>query len=228
MASVLIVVAHPDDEVLGCGATAAKLSEAGHDVWCTILCSDADARHKRPSSDELQADTDAALARVGIRQVTPGAFPNIQLNTVPTLQVVQHIESAIEQVGATTLFTHHPHDLNDDHLHTSRATQAAARLFQRREGIPRLQQLYFMEVPSSSDWAFPGTQQSFRADTFVEIGKAGVERKLAALAAYRDVMRSFPHPRSREVIEGLAAYRGGQAGMDYAEAFQTAFNLLSV
>jgi LmbE family N-acetylglucosaminyl deacetylase len=226
--STLIVVAHPDDEVLGCGATAAALSEAGHEVYCTILCGEADARRHRPQDEELKADTLDALTTVGIEPATPGSFPNIRLNTVPHLELVQFIESAIVETGATTIFTHHPNDLNDDHLHTSRACQAAARLFQRREGVPRLRSLYFMEILSSTDWAFPGVNDAFRPDTFFEIGRSGLERKLEALAAYRGVMRDYPHPRSREALEGLAALRGGQAGMAYAEAFQTAFNTIAI
>ena len=226
--SVLIVVAHPDDEVLGCGATAAALADAGHSVHCLILCGSADARRHRPDDDELVSDTLKSHAVLGLRPLPSGPFPNIRLNTVPHIELVQFIERAIEEVGATTIFTHHPHDLNDDHLHTSRACQAAARLFQRKREVPRLQNLYYMEVLSSSDWAFPGTQEAFRANAYFEVGVEGVERKLEALSVYRNVMREYPHPRSREAIEGLARYRGGQAGMHHAEAFQTAFHALSL
>lgn len=224
MRNVLIVVAHPDDEVLGAGATAAALAAQGFSVRTCMLSGKADARRNRPDVIELQADAYRAQTILGIGEPILGDFPNIRFNLVPHLELVQFIETAIVETQANVIFTHHPHDLNNDHLHTSLACQAAARLFQRRGGIPRLQALYFMEILSSTDWSFPGTQQPFRADTFFPIEDT-LERKIEALRSYRGVMRDFPHPRSEEILRGLAAYRGGQAGVRYAEAFQTAFRL---
>lgn len=224
--SVLIVVSHPDDEVLGCGATAAALAAAGVPVRSCILVGDADARGQRPELEQFKAHTNEAQRILGLDAPILGPFPNIRLNTVPHLELVQFIERAIEQTGADTVFTHHPGDINDDHKHTSSACQAAARLFQRRSGVAPLKALYFMEILSATDWTFPGGA-AFHADTFFEIGEDLLERKLQALATYQGVMREFPHPRSREILTGHAAYRGGQAGMRYAEAFQTAFHALS-
>lgn len=223
--SVLIVVAHPDDEVLGVGATAAALAARGFSVHACMLSGKADARRNRPDVPELQADVYHAQDILGVGEPILGDFPNIRFNTVPHLELVQFIEAAIVETQANVIFTHHPHDLNNDHLHTSLACQAAARLFQRREDAPRLQALYFMEILSSTDWSFPGSQHPFRADTFFPIEDT-LERKIEALRAYRGVMRNFPHPRSEEILRSLAAYRGGQAGVRYAEAFQTAFRLL--
>jgi LmbE family N-acetylglucosaminyl deacetylase len=104
----------------------------------------------------------------------------------------------------------------------SRATQAAVRLWQRGASVPPLRRLYFMEVPSSTDWALDPSRRDFRPDTFIEIGDR-IELKLAALAKYRGVMRPHPHPRSPEVIRALATLRGAQAGFRNAEAFQTGF-----
>jgi hypothetical protein len=83
-----------------------------------------------------------------------------------------------------------------------------------------------MEVPSATDWTFP-SGNAFRADSFAELGEENLKKKLRALEAYRGVMRDFPHPRSREIVTGLAAFRGGQAGMKYAEAFQIAFHAIA-
>ena len=220
--STLIVVAHPDDEVLGCGATGSALAAAGVPVRACMLCANADARGARPTDADLLADTHRAQRLLGFGEPILGSFPNIRLNTVPHLELVQFIEKAILETGATTLFTHHPGDINDDHLHTSRACLAAARLFQRRPGVPRLRHLYYMEILSSTDWSFPGTGTRFEADTFFEI-EDHLARKCEALRAYRGVVRDFPHPRSEEIVRSLAACRGGQSGMRYAEAFQTAF-----
>jgi len=220
--SVLVVVAHPDDEVLGCGAAGAALAAQGHSVRACFLSGQAEARGGRPEGTELHDDMNRAQALLGFGAPILGEFPNIRLNAVPQLEVVRFIENAILETQAQVIFTHHPADLNDDHVQTAKACMAAARLFQRRPNIASLRRLYLMEILSSTDWAFPGGMESFRADTFVEAAPY-IDQKLAALRAYRGVMRPFPHPRSEEVVRGLAAYRGGQAGLNFAEAFQTAF-----
>lgn len=221
--SVLIVVSHPDDEVLGAGATACALASRGVKVHACILSGRVDARQYRPEIAQLHEDIDRAQEILGLDKPILGDFPNIHFNSVPHLELVQFIESAMVETGADVIFTHHPGDLNNDHLHTSAACQAAARLFQRRPDVPRLRGLFFMEILSSTDWAFPGATNSFQADTFFPVQDT-LDKKIAALHAYRGVMRDFPHPRSEEILRGLAAYRGGQAGMHYAEAFQTAFH----
>ena len=223
--SVLVVVAHPDDEVLGCGGTLAKLASVGISARVCILVGDVEARANRPEAAELRLETQRAQEILGIDPPVMGFFPNIRLNTVPHVELVQFIENAIEETRADLIFTHHPGDLNDDHVLTSRACQAAARLFQRKPNLPRLRGLYYMEVPSATDWALsPGP--GFRADTFVELGEGSLGKKIKALHCYGGVMRDFPHPRSEQVIRGLAACRGAQAGMDHAEAFESAFSAL--
>ena len=137
--------------------------------------------------------------------------------------MVQFIEKTIETTGAEIIFTHHPSDLNIDHQKTSMACQAAARLFQRKSGVTRLSGLYYMEVPSSTDWKFPNNQTPFAPNTFIELKDVFLEKKLSALACYKNVMRPFPHPRSHELIRSLATIRGSQSGLDFAEAFECAF-----
>lgn len=225
--SYLIVVAHPDDEVLGAGATIYRLSQVGKDVNVCILSGQAMARAKRPGDKELQDDMEACLGMLGVKQVMKGDFPNIKLNTVPHLELVQFIEKAIRDTGAEIIITHHPADLNNDHLHTSLACQEAARLFQRTDNCPPLRELLFMEVPSATEWSLNAAMNAFRPDTFIEVGEEGIEKKIEALSQYRNVMRAYPHPRSREGIMGLAAFRGGQSGCNYAEAFQTAIRRVS-
>jgi LmbE family N-acetylglucosaminyl deacetylase len=224
--SVLIVVAHPDDEVLGCGGTVAALTAQGVKVQSCILSGQVSARWSRPELSELFEDIETAQRIVGAGEPILGDFPNIELNTVPHLRLVQFIEQAIISTGADTIFTHHPGDLNNDHLHTSLACQAAVRLFQRRKDVQPLKALYYMEIPSSTDWAFSGSGSEFRPDFFVELGESFLDAKIRAIAAYRGVMRPYPHPRSQDVLRALAVYRGGQAGLHYAEGFQTAFRAM--
>jgi len=219
--NILFVVAHPDDEVLGAGATIHKLVREGHKVAVATMANHAAARAN--ISATLASDQEKAFAILGVAKSYEGGFPNIRMNTVPHLSLVQFIEQAIQDWNADSIFTHHPSDTNNDHVMTSYAAQAASRLFQRKEGIKQLKQFIYMEVPSSTEWSFDSSANRFSPNMFVEVGKEGVETKLKALAAYSGVMRSYPHPRSAEAIMGLAAYRGVQAGCNYAEAFESVF-----
>ena len=224
----LLVVAHPDDEVLGAGAAIYKLTKEGHTVHACILSAEANARAHRPEDDELAADIAASTSLIGISQRYCGSFPNIQLNNVPHLHLVQFIEKAIIESNADVIITHHPSDTNNDHLHTSLACQAALRLFQRRPDVKPIRELWFMEVLSSSEWNINPAIAGFVPNTFVEIGEEGIEKKLAALALYRGVMRPYPHPRSEEALRALATYRGAQAGLNLAEAFQCGFRRIEL
>lgn len=219
--NILFVVAHPDDEILGAGATIYKLVRQGHKVAVCTMVKDAAARDNL--SETLRSDQERAFEIIGVHKAYNGEFPNIRMNTVPHLELVKFIEKAIEDFGADSIFTHHPSDTNNDHVMTSYAAQAASRLFQRRSGMPPLKQFIYMEVPSSTEWSFDSSANRFEPNLFVEIGKAGLDVKIKALEAYKGVMRPFPHPRSEEAIMGLAAYRGVQAGCFYAEAFESVF-----
>lgn len=219
----LIVVAHPDDEILGFGGAGAKLVSRGEIVQPIILCGNVDARTLRPTDEQLFADMTAANTMLGFAPPVLGSFPNIRMNTVPHLEVVQFIEDQIARFHPTRIFTHHPSDLNNDHTQIAHACLAASRLFQRRSDIPAPRAVHLGEIPSSTDWAFGGVRPQFTPNTYVEIGDY-LDRKIAALGCYSNVMRDFPHPRSPEVLRGLAAVRGGESGLHYAEAFQTVFS----
>ena len=219
----LIVVAHPDDEILGAGATIYKLVRDGHLVHVCILSGEVNARKNRPSINQLNIDVNKSLNILGVEKLIKGNFPNIEFNTVPHLELVKFIEKTIIDTKAEVILTHHPADLNNDHLHTSLACQAAVRLFQRNPDINPIKELLFMEVLSATDWALNKSVHQFNPNTYVEVGKEAIDKKIEALAQYRGVMRSYPHPRSSEALKGLAIYRGSQAGMNYAEAFESIF-----
>lgn len=217
----LVVVAHPDDEVLGAGATIHKLIQEGNEVAICTMANHAAARAN--ISATLSEDQEKAFSILGVSKCYAADFPNIKMNTVPHLDLVQFIEKCIEDFGAEAIITHHPSDTNIDHQETSRAVQAACRLFQRKEGIPTLKQVLFMEVLSSTEWSFVSAGDRFVPNYFVEVGEAGIDLKIRALSAYKGVMRTYPHPRSNEALKGLAAYRGAQAGCKFAESFECVF-----
>jgi LmbE family N-acetylglucosaminyl deacetylase len=200
-----------------------KLVKDEHFVNVCILSGEVNARNNRPSIDELNDDVHSSLKLLGVKKIIKGNFPNIEFNTVPHLQLVQFIEKTIVETKAEVIFTHHPADLNNDHLHTSLACQAAVRLFQRRPDINPIKELLFMEILSATDWSLNKAINQFNPNTYIEVGEEAIDQKIKALAQYRGVMRDYPHPRSSEALKGLALYRGGQAGMNYAEAFESVF-----
>lgn len=217
----LLVVAHPDDECLGAGATIHKLVRAGNSVAVATMANQAAARVNLSSA--LAEEQARAFEILGIGKAYAADFPNIKMNAVPHLELVQFIEGCIQDFGAEAIITHHPSDTNIDHAITSGAAQAAAHLFQRREGVPALRELRYMETASATEWSLDSSLNRFMPNCYVEIGEDGLEVKLRALACYKGVMRPYPHPRSGEALRGLAAWRGAQAGCLYAEAFETVF-----
>lgn len=217
----LFVVAHPDDESDAAGGTIHKFINEGHNVAVAIMVKQAAAR--RNLSDTLSSDEEEAMMILGVKKVYHADFPNIKMNTVPHLDLVQFIESCIDDFQAEAVVTHHPTDTNDDHRVTSYAVQAACRLFQRREVPYRLKLFMYMETPSATEWSLDSSSNRFSPNRYIEIGKKGLEVKIKALQAYKDVMRPYPHPRSIEAYEGLAAYRGCQSGIKYAESFEVVF-----
>jgi N-acetylglucosamine malate deacetylase 1 len=223
--NVLAVVAHPDDEILGCGATLLRLREEGHHVYSVVLCADADARVDRP--DDLGKWAKEAAEMVGIEETIGHDFRNIQFNTVPHIEMVKAIEQAILRFRPEWIFTLHPSDLNIDHRVCYEATMAAAMLPQRLTTdlpVTMIKKISLCEVVSSTDWA-PPSQGAFQPNTFVDVGKT-FDRKLAALEHFRGAMKPFPHSRSLENVRSLANVRGAQVGIPLAEAFVTVRDLV--
>lgn len=216
----LVVVAHPDDEVLGAGASIYKWTKQGNAVDVCVMSSEAKARAFRPEDKELDSDMNAALDHIGVGKRYEGTFPNIEMNTVPHLQLVQFVEKAILESEPDVVITHHPADTNNDHLQTSMACQEAIRLAQRRPEVKPLKEFWYMEVPSCTEWAINSAMEQFTPNCYVEVGTDGIRAKVEALGMYRGVMRPYPHPRSEAYITGLAAYRGSQFQLNYAEAFE--------
>jgi N-acetylglucosamine malate deacetylase 1 len=223
--NILAVVAHPDDEILGCGATLLKLREEGHRVFSTVLCSKVDARTDRP--DDLVRCATEAAEMVGIEETLAFDFPNIQFNTVPHLDMVGAIEEAIVRFRPEWIFTLHPTDLNIDHRICYEATMAAAMLPQRLSSdLPptMIRRISLCEVLSATDWAAPSSG-GFQPNSFVDVS-ATFERKLAALSHFTGAMKPFPHSRSLENVRHLAHFRGAQVGIPLAEAFVTTRELI--
>lgn len=223
---ILIVVAHPDDEVLGCGGFINSFSKS-NEIFSCILSGDVEAREKRPDLTLLNENITESNSILGIRESFVGQFPNIKFNNVDHLDMVQFIEKVIINIQPTVIVTHHPNDLNNDHFHVSQACQAASSLYLRRTDLNPLESLCFMEILSSTEWSYSNTQSTYQPNTFIELSEEDIDMKIQALNAYKDVMRPWPHSRSAEVIKSHAIYRGAQFGVKYAESFQTIFQKIT-
>lgn len=219
--NVLAVVAHPDDELLGCGATLRRLADEGHDVFSCVLSSNADARHARPDLERLHNVAADSSRMVGIQETMSHTFPNIKLNTVPHLDIVHAIEEAILRFRPSWIFAHYGGDLNIDHRVAYETTMAAASLPQRmsRDIDPHLiERIYLFEILTSTDWAWP-SGAGFTPNAFVSVEKT-FDRKIEALECFEGALKAPPHARTAANLRALAQVRGAQAGVPLAEAFQ--------
>jgi N-acetylglucosamine malate deacetylase 1 len=220
--NVLVVAAHPDDEVLGCGGTLARLSREKNRVTCCFMSESVKARHIKPEHSKFLRNIKRAHRRLGVSDVIFNDFPNIEMNTVPTLRLVKAVEDAILRVKPQMILTHHWADVNEDHVRTFEAVVAAARLPERGRGhaVPRnmIKKILCFEIPSSTDWSAPAPHKTFTPNVFFNIERT-LPAKIAALKEYHGVIRPFPHPCSPEGLTHLAAYRGMQSGFERAEAF---------
>jgi LmbE family N-acetylglucosaminyl deacetylase len=216
--TVLVVAAHPDDEVLGCGGTMARLAAEGHSVHVLLM---ADGETSRSGSDATRAQisvrnvaADAACRILGCASVKSLQLPDNRLDGEVLLDVVKKVEAAIANYAPATVFTHHSGDVNVDHRVVHDAVLAAC----RPQPGHCVRDLLFFEVPSSTEWRPSASMPPFAPDWFVDIS-ATLDIKLKALDAYAAELRPFPHPRSLEGVEALARWRGVTVGVAAAEAF---------
>jgi LmbE family N-acetylglucosaminyl deacetylase len=216
---ILVVVAHPDDEVLGCGGTIANYSREGHDVHVAFLADGVSARNGKlpPDLKELKERQEAAkksAAVLGIKSLHFGEFPDNQMDTIPLLQVTKEVEGLIRKVQPETVITHFGGDLNIDHRKTFEAVLTACR---PQAGHP-VKTILCFETPSSTEWQSGINDLPFCPNWFVDISKT-LSSKLKALDAYTSEMRPWPHPRSNRALEHIAGWRGATIGKEAAEAF---------
>ncbi len=224
---ILVVGAHPDDEILGCGGTIAKHVDSGDEVHVVILGEGLTSRDikRNPSkfSNEI-ANLDNAARKanklLGVSSLTLHDFPDNRINTVDQLDLVKVIENHVKEVQPSIVYTHHAGDVNLDHQCTHRAVVTACRPLPGQT----IRTILFYEVVSSTEWQPPGSAPTFTPNWFIDISKF-VELKIQALEEYRSEMRDWPHPRSCKAVEHLMRWRGATIGVDAAEAFLLGRNL---
>lgn len=218
---VLVVAAHPDDEVLGCGGTAARLAREGKEVYVSIMAEGVTSRYERPEEADrallksLHARCREAGKIMGAREVFLHGLPDNRLDTIPLLNVVKIVEAQIQKVKPSRIYTHHGGDLNIDHSVVHRAVLTATRPMQ---GCP-VKELLLFEVASSTEWAFHCFGPFFRPNVFVDISET-LETKIQAMRRYESEIREYPHPRSPEALTAIARRWGIVVGCPAAEGFE--------
>jgi LmbE family N-acetylglucosaminyl deacetylase len=221
MSTVLVIAAHPDDELLGCAGTLARHAAAGDDVHVVILAEGSTSRQAnrdpnmhREELETLRQAAENAGAILGVRSVDCLGFPDNRMDSCDLLDVVKQIENVALSLSPDIVYTHHIGDVNIDHRIAHQAMFTALR------PLPgsAIKRILTFETVSSTEWTPPGSGAPFQPNWFVDIG-ATLERKMEALSVYRSEMRDWPHPRSLHAVEHLARWRGASAGVEAAEAF---------
>jgi LmbE family N-acetylglucosaminyl deacetylase len=219
---VLVIAAHPDDEVLGCGGTIARLAREGHQVYVSILGEGITSRYsERDQAGQSKVrrlrDCCREVAQLlGVKDLFMYDLPDNRFDTVPLLDVVKIIEGLVEKTSPHVVYMHHGGDLNVDHSVVYRATLVATRPM---PGVP-VRAVYAYEVPSSTEWSFQRLSPVFKPNVYMDIGDT-LELKISAMKMYEGEVRPYPHPRSPEVLRTIAHRWGSVVGLEAVEAFES-------
>jgi len=217
---ILIIAAHPDDEVLGCFGTVARLINEGYEAYTLILGEGKTSRdeqrvveNKKNEIEELNTEIQKANDTIGIKKVFVESFADNRFDSVDLLDIIKVISKVKEEIKPHIIFTHYEHDLNIDHQITYKAVITATRPMQDE----CVKEIYSFEILSSTEWNYP---VSFSPDTFFDISDT-IDLKIDAMKEYTSELCEYPHPRSLEGIELNAKYQGMRVGKEYVEAFKS-------
>ena len=217
--SILVVAAHPDDEVLGCGGIIAKHVELGDKVNVLFLTDGVSARNgtdENNATERAERNESAcmALGILGVSDVVFETFPDNQLDSIPLLKIVKVIESMAKRACPNVVYSHSSADLNVDHVVAAKAVRTAF----RPTKDSTVDKLLSFEVMSSTEWAF-GLNGVFKPNVYIDVSQFW-DKKIAALECYMAEMRSSPHARSFRSIEAHGARNGEAVGFEYAEVLE--------
>jgi LmbE family N-acetylglucosaminyl deacetylase len=217
MSEILVVAAHPDDEILGCGATLARHAAAGDRVQVLILARGLAARGAVAASEyeALEAAARSAAKIIGAQPPRFAGLPDNRLDSVALLDVIKVIEAVLDELRPALVYTHHGGDLNVDHRVACEAVATACRPLPGAS----VRAIYAFETLSSTEWGVRSAHATFRPNHFVAVAEH-LPTKLKALGAYETELRPWPHARSLKAVEALAQLRGASVGCAAAEAFE--------
>ena len=217
----LVIAAHPDDEVLGCGGSLAKWSMQGAQTNVLILAEGITSRSEKrnPENDAKLLDQLSKSALIssnilGVDDIKILDFPDNRMDSVDLIEVIKKVEDYISKYRPDTIITHHQNDLNIDHQLINQAVLVAC----RPQNSCSVKKILTMEVPSSTEWQSPFNGNQFTPNWYEDISDT-LPNKIEALRAYSSEMKEFPHPRSYKAVKSLARWRGAIAGYNAAEAF---------
>ncbi len=213
--TVVVIGAHPDDEILGAGGTLARHVQAGDEVHAVVVADGAGSRYPDEMMGALEKDARRAAETIGFASLRLQALPDQRLDTVPFIELTQLIESVLDELGPQLVYTHFPADVNADHGLVARAAWTACRPYYR----PGLRRFAVFETPSSTEWAWPAGDTALQPNYFADI-TATLDTKIAAMECYESELRDYPHPRSGRALRERAAFWGSQAGRAAAEPFR--------
>jgi N-acetylglucosamine malate deacetylase 1 len=218
--TILVIAAHPDDEVLGCGASIAKWTAVGKEVHILIMAEGITSRSVTRDVDKskelsiLGKAAQQAGTILGATSIKLLDFPDNRMDSLDRLDVVKAIEDEIDRLQPHTVATHHCGDVNIDHRIIHEAVVTACRPHPGHS----VRRMLAFEIASSTEWQPPGSNVSFQPNWFEDVS-ATLTNKLEALNVYQSEMREWPHARSLKNIEHMARCRGSSVGCDAAEAF---------
>lgn len=217
---ILIVAAHPDDEVLGCFGTVARLIKEGYEAYTLILGEGKTSRdeqrvveNKQDEIEILNNEIQKANDVIDIKKVFVESFPDNRFDSVDLLDIIKVISKVKDEVKPDVIFTHYENDLNIDHQITYKAVITATRPMEDE----CVKEIYSFEILSSTEWNYP---LSFSPDTYFDISDT-LDLKADAMKEYQSELCKYPHPRSLEGIELNAKYQGMRVGKKYVEAFKS-------
>jgi len=217
----LIIAAHPDDEVLGCGGSIAKWSKEGHELHVLIIAEGATSRDDKRDRTAREKEL-SYLARsskkvgeiLGLKSAGLLNYPDNRMDSVDLLDVIKTIEKYLEKIKPEVVLTHHFGDLNIDHRLVHEAVITACRPYPDHY----VKRILTFEVPSATEWRSATINNLFVPNWFEDISLT-LDLKVKALEAYHLEMREWPHPRSLKAVKHLARWRGSSIGCEAAEAF---------
>jgi LmbE family N-acetylglucosaminyl deacetylase len=212
---VVVLGAHPDDEILGAGGTLARHVIGGDEVHAIVVADGASSRAPDEMKIALEKAATLAAESIGFASIRLSSLPDQRLDTVPFIDLTQIIESLLDEIQPHVVYTHFPGDVNVDHGLVARATWTACRPYAR----PQLRRFAVFETPSSTEWAWPVNESSFQPNHFVDITET-LDRKITAMECYQSELRDYPHPRSSRSLRERAAFWGSQVGRLAVEPFR--------
>ena len=212
---VAVIGAHPDDEILGAGATLARHVQAGDEVHAIVVADGAGSRYPGDMMGTLEKDARRAAETIGFASLRLLSLPDQRLDTVPLIELTQLLESVLDDVGPQVVYTHFPGDVNADHGLVARAAWTACRPYYR----PALRRFAVFETPSSTEWAWPMSDTTLQPNHFVDV-TGTLDIKIAAMECYETELRDYPQPRSARSLRERAAFWGSQVGRLAAEPFR--------